>query len=252
MSGIILALVAATKSRTSTPTIDYMLIGGGGPGGGYYVGYNSNGGGGGAGRMVEVSGQSVADGVVIPIAVGAGGGISEFNGNASGTAGGNGGVWYDASHFNTPGAGGGCGNMQAPGYGPNAHYGGGSSYASTCGGGAGADADGYSAAGAGSGGNGGDGKVSSISGTATYYGGGGGGGSNSSAASPGQGTYGCGGTGAWGAQYTANNTLGNSGVVIIRYPNTYPDAVAVTGSPTFTNTGGYKIYKFTSSGSIKF
>jgi hypothetical protein len=40
--------------------------------------------------------------------------------------------------------------------------------------------------------------------------------------------------------------------VIIRYPNTYPDAVSTTGSPTFTNTGGYKIYTFTGSGSITF
>ncbi len=45
---------------------------------------------------------------------------------------------------------------------------------------------------------------------------------------------------------------GGSGVVIIRYPNTYPDAVSTTGLPTYTNTGGYKIYTFTASGSITF
>jgi hypothetical protein len=49
-----------------------------------------------------------------------------------------------------------------------------------------------------------------------------------------------------------NGGSGGSGVVIIRYPNTYPDAASTTGSPTFTNTGGYKIYKFTGSGSITF
>jgi hypothetical protein len=45
---------------------------------------------------------------------------------------------------------------------------------------------------------------------------------------------------------------GGSGIVIIRYANTYADATATTGSPTFTNTGGYKIYKFTASGTITF
>jgi hypothetical protein len=45
---------------------------------------------------------------------------------------------------------------------------------------------------------------------------------------------------------------GGSGVVIIRYPNAFTDAVSTTGSPTFTNTGGYKIYTFTANGSITF
>jgi hypothetical protein len=40
--------------------------------------------------------------------------------------------------------------------------------------------------------------------------------------------------------------------VIIRYANTFTDAASTTGSPTFTNTGGYKIYTFTGSGSITF
>jgi hypothetical protein len=41
-------------------------------------------------------------------------------------------------------------------------------------------------------------------------------------------------------------------VVIIRYANTFADAVSTTGSPTFTNTGGFKIYQWTGSGSITF
>jgi hypothetical protein len=40
--------------------------------------------------------------------------------------------------------------------------------------------------------------------------------------------------------------------VIVAYPNTFADAASTTGSPTFTNTGGNKIYKFTGSGSITF
>jgi hypothetical protein len=40
--------------------------------------------------------------------------------------------------------------------------------------------------------------------------------------------------------------------VIIRYPNTLADAVSTTGSPTFTSVGGFKIYTWTSSGSITF
>lgn len=47
-----------------------------------------------------------------------------------------------------------------------------------------------------------------------------------------------------------NGSSGGSGVVILRYPNTYPTAT-VTGSPTYTNTGGYHIYKFTGSGTIR-
>jgi hypothetical protein len=41
-------------------------------------------------------------------------------------------------------------------------------------------------------------------------------------------------------------------VVIIRYSNTFGDAASTTGSPTFTNTGGFKIYRWTGSGSITF
>jgi hypothetical protein len=40
--------------------------------------------------------------------------------------------------------------------------------------------------------------------------------------------------------------------VAIRYLNTFDAAVSTTGSPTITNTGGYRIYQWTGSGSITF
>jgi hypothetical protein len=45
---------------------------------------------------------------------------------------------------------------------------------------------------------------------------------------------------------------GGSGVVIIRYSDVYNAASSTTGSPTVTVSGGYRIYKFTGSGSITF
>jgi hypothetical protein len=45
---------------------------------------------------------------------------------------------------------------------------------------------------------------------------------------------------------------GGSGVVIVRYADSNPAASATTGSPTVTVAGGYRVYKFTSSGSITF
>jgi hypothetical protein len=41
-------------------------------------------------------------------------------------------------------------------------------------------------------------------------------------------------------------------VVVIRYADSFPVATATTGSPTVTTTGGYRIYRFTASGSITF
>jgi hypothetical protein len=60
------------------------------------------------------------------------------------------------------------------------------------------------------------------------------------------------GSGGGGAAYTGTAGSGGSGVVIIRYPSGYAAAASTTGSPTITNTGGYRTYKFTSSGSITF
>lgn len=109
--------------------------------------------------------------------------------------------------------------------------------------------------------NGGIGRQSSITGSAVYYAGGGGG----SYPSPGTGGTGGGGagysglgttnTGGGGGGANGNNVQGGSGgsgVIILRYSSLIAAASSTTGSPTITVAGGYRTYKFTSSGSITF
>jgi hypothetical protein len=52
--------------------------------------------------------------------------------------------------------------------------------------------------------------------------------------------------------YNNNGGAGGSGIVVLSYPNTYAAAASTTGSPTITNIGGNRIYKWTGSGSITF
>jgi hypothetical protein len=61
-----------------------------------------------------------------------------------------------------------------------------------------------------------------------------------------------GGGASYGNASGAKGGDGSSGVVIIRYLDTYPAAASTTGSPTIATTGGYRIYTWTSSGSITF
>jgi len=128
------------------------------------------------------------------------------------------------------------------------------------------------------GGDGGDGVQSSINGTATYYAGGGGGGLwayGNPTPAQGGGIGGLGGGGNGASSYTpttaqagGTNTggggggssgapvepyrgkAGGSGIVIVRFDDSVPDATAVNG--TKTTTPGYKVYTFTQSGSITF
>ncbi len=132
------------------------------------------------------------------------------------------------------------------------------------GGGGGAGAVGANGT-SGAAGNGGAGVAVAITGSSVTYAGGGGGGSSGAvtAGSGGAGGGGAGGqAGATGTSGTPNTGgggggsdsapgvggNGGSGIVIIRYANTYAD-LTVGGGLTYTyaNTGGYKIYSFTAS-----
>jgi hypothetical protein len=155
---------------------------------------------------------------------------------------------------------------------PNPDHGnrGGLGAAAVSGGGGGAGNTGGSGVASTSGGNGGIGKAFSISGTSTYYGGGGGGGKstvggvnstgglgggangfNGTATTTASGTVNTGGGGGGGYSATTGGQ-GGSGIVILRYPDSYPAANGTTGSPTITTSGGWRTYTFTQSGSISF
>ena len=119
------------------------------------------------------------------------------------------------------------------------------------GGGGGAGAAGSNAGGT-AGGNGGDGVQSSITGTATYYAGGGGGSGSSTRGTGGQGggsdavkggtasngtaNTGGGGGGSGTTSATSYGGNGGSGIVILRYPNTY--TISQSGLTLTTATDG--------------
>jgi hypothetical protein len=115
--------------------------------------------------------------------------------------------------------------------------------------------------------NGGAGIASAISGTVTTYAGGGGGGTGNNLAggNGGVGGGGVGGTsrtagtantggGGGGACNSTQNTggAGGSGIVIIRYPSYHRDPIFTTATKTNSPDAQWKIFTFTSSGSISF
>ena len=201
---------------------------------------------------------------------GGGGGGNPYQQPQNGHAGGSGGG--AASRIDIGGTStGGAGNTPStsPSQGNN---GGSTASVNGSGGGGGAGAAGGAAA-AGSSGAGGNGTASSITGSSiTYAGGGGGGGltgvtvgaggaggggagggaTNQTGTSGTANTGGGGGSGGGGAG--ASNSYGGtggSGVVIVRNATSSTIAAVTTGSPTVTTSGGYTIYTFTSSGTIK-
>ena len=60
------------------------------------------------------------------------------------------------------------------------------------------------------------------------------------------------GAGGGGSGSSGNGANGGSGIVIIRYTDSYTAASATTGSPTITVAGGYRVYSWTGSGTIIF
>ena len=257
------------QGSATQAAFQYLAIAGGGGGG------SSAGGGGGAGGGLFGS-FLLTPGSSLTITVGAGAAATIYptKGATAGNntaltgvtvlGGGGGGNVADC-----PGDGGGCGGGSSYG----ASYGGGGGSAqgkaggasSTSSGGGGGistvGGDGSSA----NGGAGGTGLLSDITGTATYYGGGGGGrgngGSDGAGGSGGGGSAGPSGGGSGtantgggggGTTGTYYGGAGGSGVTIIRYPDTFPAATSTTGSPTITVTGGFRIYKYTGSGTFTF
>lgn len=61
-----------------------------------------------------------------------------------------------------------------------------------------------------------------------------------------------GGAGGGGGMAHGSGANGGSGIVLLRYSDSFPAATSTTGSPTTTTSGGYRYYKFTASGSITF
>ena len=74
-------------------------------------------------------------------------------------------------------------------------------------------------------------------------------GGNSALAAPGFPTVTSAG-GGFGNTENQDGGNGGSGFVCIRYPDSFDAASATTGSPSVSTSGGYRIYQWTSSGSI--
>lgn len=203
-------------------------------------------------------------------------GVGRVGGSGGGAAGRDNGTYSNGGSSNQTSSNGGTGYGNAGG-----GASGGSNYVGAGGGGAGAV--GESTANDGTGGAGGSGLSTwsawglatdsghDVSGTRWFAGGGSGGsnvGQSSVPGSNGGGGRGAvrsagtntayasaiantgGGGGGSGAGGSSGGN-GGSGIVIIRYPDTKPDAVSVTNGTKYVS-GGYKYYKFNSSGTITF
>lgn len=240
------------SSAPVTPTVDYLIVAGGGGGA---TDIDVGGGGGGGGLL---TGSIIRSFQTYAIVVG-GGGPRGTGVDNTGTGGGSAGTQGASSSFNSLVAiGGGAGGTRNQNGGVGGSGGGGGDNGNV--GGAGTAGQGY-AGGTGPGMNSNAGNDS---------GGGGGAGGAASFNIPGSGLYNAvanayfaaGGSGAQlmnpvdSVANTGNGgtgaRAGGSGVVVIRYANSYAAAIITTGSPIVTNASGYYTYTFIASGSITF
>lgn len=258
-----------TGTASISSGITYTItVGNGGTGGNGDGGYGTSEVGGTGGNS-SISGSGFS---TITSIRGGGGGASAGLATNGGSGGGDAGISYSGN----PGKGvyPGSTYIDAPRQGYNGGVGG---AGFSGGGGGGADGAGIAQVGN-AGGSGGPGVANPFVGstagvllTGTYYlaGGGSAGGYNGQAnGTPGRGgggqgytettlsgngvtnSGGGGGGNGGGGSGQADGGNGGSGVVVIRYPNTYPLAAATTGSPTITTASGYRYYTFTGNGSI--
>ena len=241
-SSTALTLPTNFYNQSFSPTsIEFLVVGGGGGGGD---------GGGGAGGYISGS-VGISAGTTYNIGVGGGAGPGGQGGGSSGfgssvTGGGYGGRGQEGGQGGGSGGGGGYGN-------------GGRGGGGGIGGQGNNGAPGTCFPGQGCWGGGGGGKTQAGfgpnfwpnpprpggNGEAWVDGitrGAGGGGSGSQPPGSGQNNAGMGGR---------DQGSGIGGVVACRYPNNKGNAVATSGSPTFSDTGGFKYYYFNGGGSIR-
>jgi len=262
-----LSWVTAGGGSSVTPTVEYLVVAGGGGGGGTNSGEP---GGGGAGGYLTNAAYVVSASSTYNVVVGTGGSagsIAVTGGNGSSSSFGTGTVTNSAATSGTitsvgGGGGGSAGPINADG--ANGGSGGGGSYQHT-----------FGTATSGQGNNGGAGWSGGVSGGGGGGGAGGVGGTGASGSNGAGGiginwnslgtTYAIGGAagssnGSGPTAYTGNGGAGNyltgyagaTGIVVVRYADTYPAATSTTGSPTITTSGGYRYYTWTGAGSITF
>ena len=267
-------------SKRTTDFVEYLVVAGGGSGG--YSASSQTASGGGAGGLLTGI-VPVTAGASYTVTVGAGGtaltgqnfgnnGVNSVFGSITATGGGGGGSYGNDGVSGGSGGGGGGGGGYPPksvgqGVVGQGNKGGVSGDNNGAGGG-GAGTVGLNVVGGANGSIGGAGIASAISGSVVVYAGGGGGGSSNAGAYFAPGGIGGGGNGGSYASTTAgagtvntgggggggptmNSGAGGSGIVIIRYPNTFADATSVTNG-TKTSITGFTVYTFLSSGSITF